>query len=142
VRVIKAQVGRVKQKVIYMYRFLFRFSVIIVTILTASLVTGAISDYLVTFRDKYNPLKFTLIGMAIIVVIFYPLFIKLEGWIKKLSSRVMRSGNSFAGKYLGLPLMFIAAFLILFHFYTRMWYGISFFRIATDSIRGYITSLF
>jgi len=122
-----------------MYKFSFRFVVITLTILTANLLTTAISDYMVSYRNHYKPFIFTLIGMAIIVVIFYPLFLKLEQWVKYLSVRLIKSGKSLAGKYLGLFLTFLAGLLVLFYFYARMWYHIDFAKaIIHGNIGGYL----
>jgi len=35
------------------------------------------------------------------VLIFYPLFTKLEEWVKDLSTKIVLTGKSLAGKYLG-----------------------------------------
>lgn len=107
-----------------MYRALFRFSVTTLTILTANLLTTAISNYMISYKNTFKPLIFTLIGMAILVIVFYPLFTKLEDWVTDLSKKVIRSGKSVAGKYLGLLLAFIAAMLVLIYFYAKMWYNI------------------
>lgn len=107
-----------------MYRFFFRFVVTTLTILIANLLTTAISDYMISYKNHVRPMTFTLIAMGIIVVVFYPLFTKMEEWVKVLSVRMIRSGKSLAGKYLGLTLTFIAGLLVLLYFYTKMWYHI------------------
>jgi len=84
---------------------------------------------MVTYKSNYKPITFTLIGMVIIVVVFYPLFMKLEEWVKSISVKVMRSGKSVAGKFLGLSFTFVAAMIILVYFYARMWYHIDFIKI-------------
>lgn len=112
-----------------MYRYLFRFAVMTITILTANLLTNAISNYMVTYKNQYKPFIFTLLGMAVTVVVFYPLFIKLEIWVKDFSMKAVKSGKSVAGKYLGLLLTFLLGLLILFYFYAKMWYHLNFFRI-------------
>jgi hypothetical protein len=112
-----------------MYRYLFRFFVISVTILTANLITTYISDYLITYKNHVKQVTFTFAAMGIIVLIFYPLFIKLQEWVKKLSMKFMKSGKNIAGRYIGLLLAFIAALLILFYFYAKMWYGKDFIRV-------------
>jgi len=96
-----------------------------VTILTANLITNSISNWLVTFRTQMKPLTFTLIGMAITVIIFYPLFALLENWVKDLSARVIRKGKSLAGKYIGLVLTFALCIAVLSWFYAKMWYHIN-----------------
>jgi hypothetical protein len=121
-----------------MYRFLFRFVATTLTILTANLLTNAISGFMVGYKNQYKPLTFTLIGMAIVVLVFYTLFVKLEDWVKNISVKLIRSGNSLAGKYLGLSLVFICGLLILFYFYARTWYNIDFIQVLLhDKIRRY-----
>jgi uncharacterized membrane protein len=121
-----------------MYRYIFRFIVTILTILTANLLTNAISNLLVSYKSNFKPLTFTMIGMAIIVLVFYPLFIKLEGWITNVSIKAIKSGNSLAGKYFGLLLVFTAGMTVLFYFYAKTWYHIDIFRILmSGTIKQY-----
>jgi hypothetical protein len=119
-----------------MYRFFFRFTVTTLTILTANLLTTAISDYMVSFKNATKPLAFTFIGMLIIVVVFYPLFMKLEKWVERISMSMVKSGRSLAGKYLGLSLTLAGGILVLFYFYARMWYHVDFLRILFDGNIG------
>ena len=112
-----------------MYRFFFRFIVTTLTILTANLLTNAISNYMVSYKNSYKPLTFTLLGMGIIVVVFYPLFLKLEDWITKISVKAVSKGNSIAGRNLGLLLTFSIGLLLLMYFYAKMWYHIDLFKI-------------
>jgi dolichol kinase len=122
-----------------MYRYFFRFVVMTLTILTANLITNAISNYMVSYKNCYKPLVFTFIGMLIIVVIFYPLFIKLEIWVKDISVRVIKSGKSLAGKYLGLLFTFLTGLLVLSYFYAKMWYHIDFLQVLLHgNISGYL----
>jgi hypothetical protein len=119
-----------------MYRYLFRFAVLSITILTANLLTTKISSYLASYRSHVRPLVFTLLGMAVIVLVFYPLFARLEIWVKSLSLKIVRKGRSLAGKYLGLALAFIACLTVLCYFYAKMWYHIDLFRIITRGETG------
>jgi hypothetical protein len=112
-----------------MYRFLFRFAVTTITILTANLLTNMISDYLVSYKFQARPITFTLVAMGIITVIFYPLFLKLEIWIEGFSKKILKRGKSLAGNYLGLFLAFFGALLILTYFYARSWYHIDLLRV-------------
>lgn len=112
-----------------MYKFLFRFFVITLTILTANLLTNAISNYLTTYRHHIRPVAFTFIGMGIIVVIFYPLFTKMEEWVKKISTKFIKTGRSVGGKYIGLFSAFFIAIIVLFYFYAKMWYNIDFLKV-------------
>jgi len=112
-----------------MYRFFFRFVVASLTLLTANLLTNAINDYMVSYKYEVKPVIFTLIGMALIIVVFYPLFIKLEDWLKYFSSKFVRTGKSIGGKYLGLTFTFLGGLLILFYFYGKVWYHIDFLQV-------------
>ncbi len=119
-----------------MYRYFFRFAVMSVTILTANLLTTMISNYLVTYKSNIKPLSFTLIAMGVIVVILYPLFARLELWVKGLSMRVVRKGKAIAGKYMGLVLAYAACLFVLCYFYARMWYNIDLFTIILKGQAG------
>ena len=119
-----------------MYRYSFRFVIMTLTILTANLLTNAISNFMVSYKNHYKPLIFTFFAMGITVLVFYPLFIKLEVWVKELSKKAIRSGRSVAGKYLGLVLVFITGLLILAFFYTRMWYHIDMLQILLHGTIG------
>ena len=109
-----------------MYRYFFRFVVMTLTILIVNLITNTITSYMVSYKDQYKPVVFTFLGMAITVGILYPLFIKLESWVKDISVRAIKSGKSVAGKFFGLMFIFLAALLVLFYFYAKMWYHIDY----------------
>jgi len=112
-----------------MYRHFFRFAVMILTILTVNLITNAITNYMVSYKNHYKPVAFTFLGMAITVVILYPLFIKLESWIKYVSVKAIRSSKSVGGKFFGLLFTFLGGLLVLAYFYAKMWYHINFFQV-------------
>jgi len=76
--------------------------------------------------------------MTIIVAVFYPLFMKMESWIKDISVKVIKSGNSFAGKYLGLSLTSLGGLLVSVYFYAKLWYHIDFVQVLLHgNINGY-----
>jgi hypothetical protein len=83
---------------------------------------------MVSYKNHYKPVAFTLLGMSLTVVILYPLFIKLESWVRDISVKAIKSGKSVAGKYFGLLFIFAAALLVLFYFYAKMWYHIDFLK--------------
>lgn len=107
-----------------MYGRLFKFFVTTLTILTANLLTSYISNILVSYKYDIKPLRFTLISMGVILLVFYPLFMKLEEWLNIFSKKFVKVGHSIAGKYLGLVFMFLVGLLILMYFYAKMWYNI------------------
>jgi hypothetical protein len=117
-----------------MYRYIFRFVVMTITILTANLITGAISNYVVSYKNQYKPVTFTLLAMAVTVLLLYPLFIKLESWVKELSVKTVKTGKSAGGKYLGLLITFSVAVFVLLYFYMKMWYHINLFSLLIHKV--------
>jgi hypothetical protein len=76
--------------------------------------------------------------MAIIVLVFYPLFIKLEDWVTRISIEAIKKGSSLAGRTLGLFLTFALGMIVLLYFYAKMWYHIDIFGLLIHgNIRGY-----
>ena len=112
-----------------MYRYFFRFVVMTLTILTVNLIATSITAYMISYKNHYKPIAFTFLGMAVTVVILYPLFAKLESWVKDISLRAVRSGKSLGGKYFGLLLTFLIAMTVLCYFYGKMWYHTDFFQV-------------
>ncbi len=112
-----------------MYRNLFRFAVFTVTILAANLLTSTLSNYFITFRHHMKPVTFTIIGMAVTVLIFYPLFVKLEELVEKISMDVLKRGRTTLGKYVGLIFSFLVCLVVLIWFYAKMWYHIDLLKI-------------
>jgi len=94
---------------------------------------------MVSYKNHYKPITFTFLGMGIIVVVFYPLFLKLDDWVRDISIKAIKSGNSVAGKYFGLFLTFLGGLLILFYFYARIWYHIDFIQVLLHgNIKAYL----
>jgi len=87
---------------------------------------------LLSEANHYKPLAFTLIGIGMIVHIFYPLFLKLEDWVTLISVKLVKSGSSLAGKYFGIFFIFTSAMIVLLYFYLKMWYHIDIFRILVS----------
>ncbi len=112
-----------------MYKKLFKFTVTTITILTVNLLTTAITAFMVSYKTHYKPITFTLIAMGIITIVFYPLFMWLEEWLNKLSAKMVRSGKSIGGKYIGLIIIFLVCMAILLYFYANMLYDIDLIRL-------------
>jgi hypothetical protein len=122
-----------------MYRKIFKLTVTTISILAVNLLTTKITDYLVSYKTHARPLTFTLIAMAIICLIFYPLFTRLEDWINVISTKIVRTGRSVIGKYIALIVMFFVSLIVLMYFFAKMWYDIDLFRMLFD---GSISSQF
>ena len=112
-----------------MYKKIFKFAVMTITILSVNLITTKITDYFIGYKVQYKPITFTLIAMAIIILIFYPLFTNLEEWVNGISAMIVKSGKKFGGKYIGLFVMFFLCLGVLLYFFTKMWYDIDLLRL-------------
>lgn len=115
-----------------MYRKIFNFAVTMITLLSANLLTAYITDKLISYKWDIKPLRFTLISMGIIAIIFYPLFTMLQGWLDRLSKRFVKAGHAVAGKYLGLLLMFVIGLFVLTGIYAHMWYDINVLKLIVN----------
>ena len=122
-----------------MYQKAFKFAVMTVTILTVNLLTSYIGNLLVLFKHHYKPLTFTLLAMAVITIILYPLYSYLEKWLTALSTHIIKSGKSLGGKYLGLLVVFALCISVLTYFYTKMWFKIDLLKVLfSGSLLKYI----
>jgi hypothetical protein len=115
-----------------MYRKIFNFAVTIITILTANLLTTLITDKLISYKWELKPLRFTLLSMMIITIIFYPLFLMLQKWLDGLSRKFVKVGHTVVGKYLGLMVMFFIGLFILTCIYANLWYNINVLKLIAD----------
>jgi hypothetical protein len=112
--------------------------VAMLTILSANLLTTFITDKLISYRWELKPLRFTLISMAIITIVFYPLFIWLQKWIDTFSRRFVKAGHAVAGKYVGLLIMFVLGIFVLTCFYAHLWYNINVIKLIANG--NFLTS--
>ena len=121
-----------------MYRRLFKFAVTTITILTINLLANKISEYIISYKYKaqIKPIAFTMIAMGIITLIYYPLISRMEIWLNIVSSKIIKSGKSFGGKYLGLLAMYLLCLLVLLYFYAKMWYNIDLIKLLFQGKLG------
>lgn len=115
-------------------RKLFSFCVLVITVLIVNLLTGYITDYLMNYKGITNPLKFTAIGMIVLVVILYPAFKFLDELVTSLAKKVMSKGHNMFGKILGTVLMFALLLFGLYCIYANQWYGINVLNILINKI--------
>lgn len=127
------------------FRNLFKFMVLIISILLANLIAIWIDNYLLTFRNSQRPFIFTWIGMVVVVAIYYPLFAHIDRWATAFSEKIIRSGNKFAGRKWGSLLIFLILLLVLYFFYGQEWYGhnvlLSFFKWLAGKFAALFSTL-
>ncbi len=100
--------------------------IFILTILAAELSVEYVKHFLkfkTGVEDKY---LLTLIGMGIIVAIFYPVFAFVHYLTEKLTEHFIQKTKEITGNtFLGLLLAFLIGFGILFLVYLKKWYGLT-----------------
>ena len=115
-------------------RSVFKFMVLILGILFANLLTIWIDNFMLSYKWNYPPHVSTLLGMTIVVVIYYPLFTKIDKWAAKTGDKFLRAGKKFVGREIGSILAFLVALLILFMLYGWEWFHINFFTYFFRSL--------
>jgi uncharacterized membrane protein YagU involved in acid resistance len=81
------------------------------------------------YKGMTNPLKFTAIGMLVLVVILYPAFKFLDEMVAVMAQKVMTKGHHMFGKVLGTLIMFAILLFILYCIYAKQWYGINVVKV-------------
>lgn len=118
-----------------MNRKIFNFLVLIVTILFINLLSNFISDYFITkYKGHTSYLKFTAIGMCVIVIIFYPAFEYLNGIVEKFTTRFLKKGNNLFGRTIGVYISFFVLLFILYCFYARIWFDVNVVKVLINNI--------
>lgn len=113
---------------------IFKFMVLILGILFANLLTMWIDKFMLSYKWTYPPHVSTWIGMGIVVVIYYPLFTKIDVWATKAGDKFMKAGKKMIGREIGAILAFIAGLLILFILYGLEWFNINFLTSFVKSL--------
>ena len=108
-----------------MMRHLTRAVIFAFSILTSYLVTGAIEERVLLETERFRPLNATLLGMAVIVLIFVPIF----AYTEKITEAVVKAGlqqtKNGAGKILGVIAFVGIVFVILLALYLDRWFAVS-----------------
>lgn len=100
--------------------------IFILTILAAELSVEYVKHFLTFKTGIENKYLLTLIGMGIIVAIFYPVFTFVHYLTEQFTEHFIKKTKSLTGNTLsGLLLAFLIGFGILFLVYLKKWYGIT-----------------
>lgn len=103
---------------------IFKFFVFSITILLVNLLTTFISDYFLQFKNGTDALRFTAIGMGVIVLVFYPAFNYINGIVEKVTARFLKKGKNLFGRTIGVYLAFAIMLFILYYIYARIWFHV------------------
>lgn len=102
---------------------IFNYLLTGITILTVNLLVIRVEAFVLGYRWKFTPYQSTIIGMLIMILVFFPLFGKFDYWINQLNKKLFRSGKKVFGKKLGTLTLLILAYFLLYCFYFKLWFG-------------------
>jgi hypothetical protein len=105
-----------------MYRKVFKFMVLVLSILIANFITMLVDKFTLTYRSDFKPHVFTWIGMAVVIVIYYPLFTRIDKWSTRWSEKFIKTGKKVIGREIGAVIVFFALLFTLYYLYGRQWY--------------------
>lgn len=118
------------------YNKIFKFMVLLISILTANLLTTVIDNYVLEYKSSYNPYIFTWIGMLVVVAIYYPLFTRIDKLSSQFSEKFIKVGKKITGKKTGVLVSFIIGIIILYYFYGKLWFDTNvLFSMFSEAIR-------
>src|SRR5688572_4586412 len=100
-----------------MMRSVTKAVVFTITVLSSYLVTGLLEDRVLRETERFRPMTATLLGMAIIVLIFVPVFTYLERITETVVKAGVKQTRSGAGRILGVVVFILVALAILFALY-------------------------
>lgn len=101
-----------------------RTFLLIVVILAVNLVTTLIGDFAEGYKDAASWWIVTLVGMAIVALIFYPLFLKMESWASAISKRIVGTAGKMGGK-LAVYIVLAVLLVTMFGLYAWLWFDVN-----------------
>ena len=107
-------------------RKLTRYVILIFTILLADIIKELVLHLIGLEKDAHHPYSSTLIGMGIIVAVFYPMFTIMEKALEYITeSYVKTTKGATGGSIKGLMIAFSVGFLVLYSAYLKVWFNIN-----------------
>jgi len=108
-----------------MNKKLSKFLVTALSILVVSLVAGYLKSLIDVYVKDKNVYKSVLLGMAVMVVVYYPMTMVLNKYFEKLSRRYISNSKKMAkSNTLGMLIGFVIAIFALFICYAKVWYNV------------------
>jgi len=83
-------------------------------------LTTFIDEFVLKYKNTFNPYIFTWIGMLIVVLIYYPLFTQIDKISSSFSEKFIKAGKKITGRKAGIILTFLIALILLYYFYGKL----------------------
>lgn len=106
-----------------------KFMILLISLLTANLLTIYIDSFFLSYKKEFNKHTFTILGMIVVALIYYPLFSKIDRWTNKFSASFLKIGQKLYGKKTGIYLIFIIAIAILYYLYGKLWFDVNMYDV-------------
>jgi len=103
--------------------------ILLISLLSVNLFTIYIDEFFLSYKRDFNKHAFTIIGMLVVVLIYYPLFAKIDRWTTKFSTTFLKAGQKLYGKKTGVYIVFIVAMLVLYFLYGKLWFGVNVYEM-------------
>ena len=108
-----------------MMKHLTRAVIFTLSILTSYLITGAIEIRVLSETERFRPVIATAVGMAVIVLIFVPIFAYTDRMTQAAVKAGLQQTKSGAGKVLGVIIFIVVVYFLLFALYLDRWFEMS-----------------
>lgn len=110
-------------------RKLSKYVILIFTILLADIIKEIILHYIGFHRNFRHPYTSVALGMGIIVLVFYPLFLLMEKITEKIAESYISNTQKIAGGNMkGLFIALVLGLGILYFVYLKVWFNINIFN--------------
>ena len=104
-----------------------------ISVLSAELLSEYFMDYILSLKKNTNPYVDTLIGMGVVVFIFFPLLTFFEKYLRLITADYLKhTKKSVKTGLLGYILAVGIALAILYHFYLLYWHNINILKVIIN----------
>ncbi len=107
-------------------------------ILVADLTIAFINKYVISYKGKIDKHLITLIGMAVVLIVFYILISNINKFSEYFVNRFVHITRVYLGRVIGLYIAVLIILFLLFTGYYWVWFDTSFYREIYDFILSII----
>jgi len=86
------------------------------------------------YKNQAEYMKFTAIGMVVVVIVFYPLFEYLNLFTEKITTQLLKKGKNIFGRTIGIYISFIIMLALLYYIYAHIWFDVDLIKQLFNSI--------
>ena len=111
-------------------RKLTKYVILVFTILLADIIKEIILHYIGFHKNFRHPYTSVALGMGIIVLVFYPLFLLMETIMEKIAESYIHNTKKIAGGSMkGLIIALFLGLGVLYFVYLKVWFNLNIFAV-------------